>query len=286
MLSIIIPCFNKERNIRYTLDSIVNQIGFNEMRIICVDDKSSDQTLSILLEYENMHDNIQVIALNENSSGYEARRVGLINTETEYVGFMDPDDSATSGYYDEMLGIIEANQCDIICNSNIEKMMDNHTTLTRVGNVIDEGMYDNRDHEALFEKLLFDSGMFVLWNKIYRTSIFKDYVNSGRFHINIGNDHYPGIIAIANCTSFIQINDSDQYYIYNLKTDTQHTSKYSDDKHVKEQKINDYKKLSIILASLYLHEHYPELIDVYKKDRERHVKDTVFENEARTLFLI
>ena len=49
-ISVIIPVYNAGKFIRKCLDSIVNQI-FPEFEVICVDDGSTDESSSILLEF-------------------------------------------------------------------------------------------------------------------------------------------------------------------------------------------------------------------------------------------
>ena len=49
-VSIIIPVYNTEEYLEECLDSVLNQT-LKDIEIICIDDKSSDKSLDILLEY-------------------------------------------------------------------------------------------------------------------------------------------------------------------------------------------------------------------------------------------
>ena len=49
-VSVIIPCFNVEKYISECLESVRNQ-SYPDLEIICVDDGSVDQTLSILEDF-------------------------------------------------------------------------------------------------------------------------------------------------------------------------------------------------------------------------------------------
>lgn len=50
-ISIIIPVYNVEKYLRQALDSVCSQI-FKDFEVICVDDCSPDNSLSILKEYK------------------------------------------------------------------------------------------------------------------------------------------------------------------------------------------------------------------------------------------
>ena len=60
-ISVIIPIYNKEKYLKTTLDSVINQTIFNNIQVICVDDNSTDKTLDILKEYNNKYNNFLVI---------------------------------------------------------------------------------------------------------------------------------------------------------------------------------------------------------------------------------
>ena len=49
-ISIIIPVYNSEKYLKKSIDSLINQT-FKDMEIICVDDGSTDNSLSILKKY-------------------------------------------------------------------------------------------------------------------------------------------------------------------------------------------------------------------------------------------
>ena len=67
-ISVIIPCYNVEKWIKRCLDSVFAQtVKSVHFEVICVDDKSTDNTLDILLSYERHHqENMIVIPLEEN----------------------------------------------------------------------------------------------------------------------------------------------------------------------------------------------------------------------------
>lgn len=89
-ISIIIPVYNAENYIGCCLDSIINQT-FQEIEIICVDDGSTDNSLSIIKEYSNKDKRIKVLH-QENKGASIARNNGINNSNGKYIIFVDSDD--------------------------------------------------------------------------------------------------------------------------------------------------------------------------------------------------
>ena len=58
-VSILVPCYNVEKYIRQCIDSIVNQT-LKDIEIICINDGSKDNTLSILQQYAYKDDRIKI----------------------------------------------------------------------------------------------------------------------------------------------------------------------------------------------------------------------------------
>lgn len=63
-ISIIIPTFNIEDDIKRAIDSLLNQtIGFENLEIIIIDDCSTDNTQNIVLNYCKKYENIKNVFL-------------------------------------------------------------------------------------------------------------------------------------------------------------------------------------------------------------------------------
>lgn len=89
-ISIILPIYNVEKYLGECLDSILSQT-LKDIEIICVNDGSSDNCLSIIEKYKKIDDRI-VIINQENQGSGTARNNGLKVAKGEYIVFMDPDD--------------------------------------------------------------------------------------------------------------------------------------------------------------------------------------------------
>ena len=90
-VSIIIPVYNVERLLRSCLQSAVNQT-LRDIQIICIDDKSTDRSLSILKEYAQKDSRIILLEQAVNQGQGVARNRGLAVATGEYIMFLDADD--------------------------------------------------------------------------------------------------------------------------------------------------------------------------------------------------
>lgn len=88
--SIIVPIYNCEKFIRSALESLWLQT-YDNFEVICVNDGSTDHSLSIIEEYTSI-DNRFIVINQENHGTSAARNAGLEIAKGEYILFLDSDD--------------------------------------------------------------------------------------------------------------------------------------------------------------------------------------------------
>lgn len=114
-VSIIIPCYNAEKCLKNCIDSILGQ-SLKEMEIICVNDGSTDNTLSILQDYEKK-DNRIVVVNKENGGVSSARNEGLKYAKGDFLIFIDSDDYIDSEMLSKMYEIAKKTKSQLVkCN--------------------------------------------------------------------------------------------------------------------------------------------------------------------------
>ncbi len=128
-ISVIIPVYNVEQYLNRCLDSIVNQT-LKEIEIICVNDGSTDNSLSILKEYASKDNRIKIIDKENEGLGY-TRKVGLDNATGKYILFCDSDD-----YYSELTAFEKLFNYAIKINSDITAFDFYHCLNSKVKRII------------------------------------------------------------------------------------------------------------------------------------------------------
>ncbi|HKB31538.1 MAG TPA: glycosyltransferase [Streptosporangiaceae bacterium] len=90
-ISIVLPVFGVEDEIRGCLDSILTQ-SFTDVEVIAVDDHSRDRSGQILDEYAARDPRVRAIHLGRSGGPGNARNTGLDLASGDYVWFVDADD--------------------------------------------------------------------------------------------------------------------------------------------------------------------------------------------------
>lgn len=112
-VSIIVPVYNTENYLRECLDSILNQ-SLKNIEVICIDDKSSDNSLDMLKEYSEKDKRIKIIENDENKGVSITRNNGLDNANGEYLSFVDSDDKMDLDACEKLYNFAKTNDQDCI----------------------------------------------------------------------------------------------------------------------------------------------------------------------------
>lgn len=91
LVSIVVPVYNSEKTIGKCLDSLINQT-YRDIEIVCVNDCSTDASLSILKEYTNKDSRIVIIEHEKNLNAGGGRNSGIQASKGQYISFVDSDD--------------------------------------------------------------------------------------------------------------------------------------------------------------------------------------------------
>lgn len=118
-ISIVIPNYNNAIYLKRCLESVINQT-FKDLEIICIDDKSTDDSLNILEDFAKKDKRIQLIALDVNSGVSNARNIALTKLTGEYVCFLDSDDYLEKTSCADLLSSILNTNSDLACGGHIK----------------------------------------------------------------------------------------------------------------------------------------------------------------------
>lgn len=190
-ISIIIPVFNAEKFLTESIRSITNQ-SYKDIEIICVNDGSTDNSLTLLNNFAKKDDRI-IVVNKENGGCGSARNHGLIIATGKYVYFFDPDDYVMPTALEELHNNAENNKSDIVLSQIAWYSEGNKTNYDKPGFNFDEIFPD-----ADFDDFTFSykeiisyvlNSYFAPWTKLYKKEFLDEY--NFRFEEKIAFDDVP-----------------------------------------------------------------------------------------------
>ena len=114
MISVVIPLYNKEKQIANTLHSVLRQT-FQNFEIVVVDDGSTDNSVQ---EVEKVND-IRIRIVHQKNAGVSAaRNKGIEEARYDLIAFLDADDKWDQEYLQTQYGLYEKySDCSVYaCN--------------------------------------------------------------------------------------------------------------------------------------------------------------------------
>ncbi|MFI9028506.1 glycosyltransferase family 2 protein [Streptomyces sp. NPDC053560] len=118
-LSVIVPFYNVQTYAPDTLRSLAANAR-DDFEFLLVDDCSRDGTPQILERAERELPGARLLRHEQNGGLATARNTGLDAARGEYIAFLDGDDWLAPGYYQELLGAIEALGCDFVRTDHVQ----------------------------------------------------------------------------------------------------------------------------------------------------------------------
>lgn len=173
-VSILVPICNVERYLRECLDSLVNQT-LREIEIICINDGSTDSSLSIIREYERRDERIVVI--DKPNSGYgDSMNKGLKLARGEYIGIVESDDFASLNMFETLYNEAVQNDLDVVrSNYYAHRTEEGLSCDYLVENLAACGSYDRVFHPIDNPRVFMCQP--AIWTSIYkRTMLNKEEV--------------------------------------------------------------------------------------------------------------
>jgi glycosyltransferase involved in cell wall biosynthesis len=112
LVSVIIPTYNRGWILRDAIESVLSQ-DFKNFELIVVDDGSTDDTPSILSDYEDR----LVSVFQKNSGVSAARNKGIIKASGRYIAFLDSDDEWLPEKLSKQMDFFLKNPDALICQT-------------------------------------------------------------------------------------------------------------------------------------------------------------------------
>lgn len=177
LISVIVPIYNVEKFLPYSMESILNQT-YSNLEIILVNDGSTDKSKSICEMYQSKDKRIKLI--NQKNQGVSVvRNIGIANATGEYIGFIDSDDRVSFEFYEQLYKLIKETDSDIAECASVqisEEDLFNHKykfdSAEELSYIVTDSIGAlNRIHN---EDRYIVGKSLVVWNKLYRRTLFEN----------------------------------------------------------------------------------------------------------------
>lgn len=172
-ISVVVPIYNVEKYLSECLDSILNQT-FKNFELICVNDKSPDNTAEILEKYKILDNRIVVVTHEVNQGLGPSRNTGISIAKGKYIMFVDSDDYLHPHALEDCLSAMKKEDADIV------------QFMTQ--RVKDSGKFVENPFPEINNYTVVDKNLFKLlpgqnssnympvsaWGKLFKTQHFKN----------------------------------------------------------------------------------------------------------------
>lgn len=256
-VSIVVAVYNREKLLARCLDTLVYQTLEN-IEILVVDDFSTDNSLNIALEYQNIFPNKIKVFENTKKGVACAKNLGIEHATGEFITFVDSDDYVEYWAYEKMYERAKKLKCEILC-APFYRIKDNTKS---IGGKI----------EKLTMLSILFSEITFLWAKLIKKEVFERFGNLPE--LSKGEDAAFIYIALSYLENRIGYFER-PYYYYELSDNSICASSTI-------EIVNDVLKgNSIILANTN-----PEYLNIFKCIIVRRTLNLMSQNRAYADILI
>lgn len=207
-IDILIPVYNCEKYIEKCLDSLLCQT-YNNLRIILVDDGSTDKSANLIKTYLKKHKNIEFYQKNNENSIPKTRNFLLTKIKSKYFTFFDSDDWAEKNYIESLYYALVYLNADMSLCGKVRHKENKYFSEKKL-NQKSKTILMNKQ-EALAEMLSSNLYNGTLYCKLFKTEL----LNNIKFDENIhyGEDLDFCFAFMKNCNSFALVTNKLYHYI-------------------------------------------------------------------------
>ena len=177
LISVIIPVYNVEKFLPYSLERVINQT-YKNLEIILINDGSTDGSKAICEKYAKNDKRIKLLS-QKNQGAAVARNTGLEVSSGEYIGFVDSDDVISLEFYECLYKLLKETDSDISECASVqisdEDLFNKNYKFDNINNL----EYITTDSLGALNRInsedIYITGKsIVVWNKLYKKELFDD----------------------------------------------------------------------------------------------------------------
>jgi glycosyltransferase involved in cell wall biosynthesis len=232
-ISLVIPMYNEQKNIKKVIRSIQNQ-NLQDIEIVCVNDNSNDKTLEILKELQKEDPRITILTNRQNRGVIYNRIYGAIRSKGEYVTFIDADDAlcninilekayrVATKEHNEKIDIVHYQTCGCLVDENgkMDKFAIFFTFNPNTFNQVIRAPYIGDNY---FQNKKDVTGSGFVFDKIYSRELIiraANYIGPDVWNQNLVyiDDLLLCFAAMKNAKTIVSINDIGYWHFFDKKT--------------------------------------------------------------------
>lgn len=160
--SIIVPTYNRSKELKFAIDSVINQT-FKNWELILVDNNSKDGTKKLIDNYNNSK--IKLFTINNYGNIAKSRNLGIKKSKGKYLALLDSDDVWMPNKLSECLKYFNKNTKLVYHDMYIQKKI-NQSIFRKSGmcRKVNKPVYD----DLVFNGPAFPTSSVVLEKKIFK----------------------------------------------------------------------------------------------------------------------
>ena len=301
-ISIIIPMYNEAKNAKSVIRSIQNQ-NLQDLEIVCVNDNSKDDTLSVLEKLQEEDPRITILTNKSNRGVIYNRIYGALMSKGEYVTFIDADDGLCNinilqKSYDiatkekgEKIDIIHYQTCGAVLDEKGE--MGNFLLITIFNpHNFDKVIKQPEISDNYMQKSNNITGSGFVFDKIYNREMIKkvaDYIGPHVWNQNLvfSDDFLLCYAAMRMANSIVNIGEVGYWHNFDTQTSTTSNVWQLDGYKLKNpeksnKKIGDY--ILITERILELTENEPQFLEFRESNMRKLGEETFIKAVARSIY--
>ena len=301
-ISIIIPMYNEAKNAKSVIRSIQNQ-SLQDFEIVCVNDNSKDDTLSVLEKLQEEDPRITILTNKSNRGVIYNRIYGALKSKGEYVTFLDADDgfcniNILQKSYDiatkekgEKIDIVHYQTCGAVLDEKGE--MGNFLLITIFNpHNFDKVIKQPEISDNYMQKSNNITGSGFVFDKIYSRELMKkvaDYIGPHIWNQNLvfSDDFLLAYAAMRMTNSIVNIGEVGYWHNFDTQTSTTSNVWQLDGYKLKNpeksnKKIGDY--ILITERILELTENEPQFLEFREHTMRKLGEETFIKAVARSIY--
>ena len=173
LVSVIIPNYNHGKYLRERIDSVLEQ-EFQDFELIILDDKSTDDSLAVIREYQN-HPRVSHIIANEENTGntFIQWERGIMLAQGTYIWVAESDDVAEPQLLGTLVEALQTHSQAVVAYCHSEMIDSNGEPMTMTWHP-----HGNSEKTEIYEGMQFNRRCMLVKNHIYNASmvLFKKSV--------------------------------------------------------------------------------------------------------------